>query len=101
MIRTVTDVVSAARELASRLQQMNPFDATCSAVEVALSHDAYVRHALAAALVARFPLVGDDFIIDVLRRDSDFGVRSAAGRAALARDLQALHGTRPCGDATL
>lgn len=81
----ITDVFSSARELAALLQSMNPFDATCTAAAVAFDPDAYQRHVLAAALAARFPLVGDDFIIDVLCHDTDLAVRAAAVRAASAR----------------
>lgn len=88
------DLIALSRELAALLQAMDPFDATCAAAAVAFDPDAYRRHALAAALVSPFPLVGDDFIIDVLSRDPDLGVRMAATRAEHARG--ALLSPRSC-----
>jgi hypothetical protein len=40
-----------------------------------------VRLALADALLARFHLVGDMFVLDHLRNDPDAAVRAAAARA--------------------
>ena len=87
---TVYDVVTAAHELIVLLQRLDPFEATATAADVALHPDAYVRHALAAALVVPFPLVGDDFVIDLLTNDADYGVASAARRAAIARGVTVL-----------
>lgn len=84
---SVTDVVSTSHELGSLLQHLDPFDATATAANIAFHPDAYMRHALAAALVTHFPLVGDDFVLDVLARDADYGVRAAARRAAISRGV--------------
>ena len=84
---TALEIVAAARELVALLQDQNPFDATVLASDVALHADVASRWVLAAALTAPFPLVGDDFIIDVLAKDPDGDVRAAARKAASARGL--------------
>ena len=72
-------------ELALRLQQMSPFDATEVAAAAAFSTDVPLRLVLAEALVSKFELVGDDFVLDVLVRDPDPRVRATASRAAAVR----------------
>jgi CheY-like chemotaxis protein len=87
------DPAEAVAAVASRLEQMNPFDATELAANGALSPDPGVRHMLAEALVTPFPLVGADVVIDHLGRDPDPDVRAAAARAATARGLAAVDAT--------
>jgi len=74
-------------ELAHRLQQMRPFDATEVAAAAAFSSDAPMRLLLAEALVSPFALVGDDFVLDVLVRDVEPSVRATAARAAAVRKV--------------
>ncbi len=79
------DPVVAACELGAMLERMSPFDATRTAALAALSRSVTVRRALAEALISRFPVVGDDLVLDQLGRDPDPRVRAAARRAADVR----------------
>lgn len=74
--------------LASAISQLNGFDATTAAATAALSPSVRVRRSLAEALVTPFPLVGDDFVLDQLLRDTDPDVRDIAARACRARGLE-------------
>lgn len=79
------DPSGASGRLATLLSRMHPFDATRTAALGALSPNADVRRALAAALASRFKLVGAGFVLDQLSRDPAPDVRSEALRAIDAR----------------
>jgi hypothetical protein len=72
------------------LESMTPFDATRTAALAAISPNVNVRWAIADALASRFPLVGDDLVLDQLRSDPDPNVRDAAARAANTRALRSM-----------
>lgn len=76
-----------AGELAAQLARVNPLDATFAVATAALSPDSRIRWTIAKALASSFRLVGDDFVLDQLLRDSDEGVRAAALEACVARGL--------------
>lgn len=82
VLASSADPVAAACELGAMLERMSPFDATRTAAIAAVSRSVSVRRALAEALVSRFPLVGDDLVLDQLSRDPDPRVRTSASRAA-------------------
>ena len=77
----------AGPPLALALAELDPFDATAAACELALARDTSRRLAIAAALEWSFPLVGAGTVLDHLAADPDRHVRRAAARAALARGL--------------
>lgn len=74
-----------ARELAARLAHLPPLRAMGAAADLALSPEAPERLAIAGALAWKFPLVGDQTMIEHLSRDPAANVRAAAARAAWLR----------------
>ena len=82
------DPTTVGPVLATAIAHMSGFDATSAAATAALSPNVRVRRALAEALVTPFPLVGDDFVLDQLLRDTDDDVRDIAARACRARGLE-------------
>jgi hypothetical protein len=69
---------SVGHWLACSLRDMPQLAATEIACNWALSHDAQKRLALATALARRFPLVGDDVVLDHLAHDRIASIRRAA-----------------------
>jgi HEAT repeat protein len=77
---------AVAHGLAAMLQRTRPIEATHLASRWASSTRPELRLAVAGALEWRFPLVGDDLILEHLAIDPDPAIRAAVARAAWSRD---------------
>jgi PleD family two-component response regulator len=91
LVQDVEELVAHASDpgqlLATRLREIDRFEAIRVAVAAALAPQAGIREAIAEALSWKFALVGDDLILDHLAHDEVESVRSAAARAAWTRKL--------------
>lgn len=78
-------VAVLGRNLAKALPAMRPLERTYLATSWAASSDRLRRAAIASALTWRFPLFGDQIVIEHLSRDDDAKIRAVAARAAWVR----------------